>query len=95
MQLNVYSVRDVKGNCFARPFFMARHELALRAFDSIVNNPETDIAKWPADFSLFYLGTFDDVSGVFVSLTAPEFLATAVSFKKMEVPNASARNGEA
>lgn len=61
--LNVYSFYDSKAKTYHTPFFLKQDGQAIRAFLDLVNNPQTDIAKYPEDFSLFKLGQFDDETG--------------------------------
>lgn len=37
--------------------------VATRSLTEVVNNPEHNIGKWPEDFSLWELGTFDTETG--------------------------------
>nr|QJB19262.1 MAG: nonstructural protein [Microvirus sp.] len=76
----VYSVMDEKAKAYAQPFFLEHDGMALRAFNDVANDPQSNICKHAADFTLWKLGEFDDVSGIFRSVK-PEFLAKAVDFK--------------
>jgi len=80
MVLKIYSILDVKGSIYGQPFFMTQNGLALRAFSDLVEDPKTTVNKHPEDFKLYELGTYDDCSGLFVSLPKPEFLANATDF---------------
>lgn len=59
----VYSVRDLKAEAYLQPFFSTNNGTACRSFMESVQKPESPFYKHPADFCLFHLGTFDDVSG--------------------------------
>lgn len=76
MHMVVCSVFDVAAGVFARPFFVASKGLAVRSFQDEVARVAEDnpMYKHPADFRLFYLGTFDDNSGMFNGVVAPELL---------------------
>lgn len=63
MITKMYSVFDSKAAIFGVPFFYLRDEIALRAFGDLVNEPGTLPSRHPEDFSLFYIGEFDDFSG--------------------------------
>lgn len=84
MVKQVFSVFDKKAKAYTQPFFMNQKGEALRAFDGIVADKQTQIAKYPEDFALYKLGEFDDVSGLLSSLNEPEFIAHAVDFVKEE-----------
>lgn len=80
MKLNVYSIFDVKAQCYSNPFFMPHNGQALRAFSDLVCDEKSSINKHPEDYILYRLAEYDDVSGVFVGLKGPEFIANAVDF---------------
>ena len=63
MNIGIYAIHDVKADTFMRPFFLHNDELARRTFLDLVANPETDIARHPADFTLFRVGTWIDIDG--------------------------------
>ena len=62
----VCAVYDVKAEAYGRPIFVTAPGLAIRAFLDEVKNPESQFGKYPGDFRLFQLGTFDDQTGDFV-----------------------------
>lgn len=79
MLVQVFSVFDNKVGAFAQPFFSATIASAVRAFSEIASDRSTQIGKHVADFHLFHLGSFDDVSGAFESIK-PVNLGAAASF---------------
>jgi len=80
MEKKIYSVFDIKGKVYTRPFFMNYHGEALREFGDAVQDEKTRFHAHPEDYQLFYLGEFDDVSGIFTSLPHPENLGSALNF---------------
>ncbi len=82
MEQRVYSVFDIKGKCYTKPFFMVHNGEALRLFGDAVNDEKTTLNKHPEDYQLFLIGTFDDNSGQLKSKSNPEFLSNAVDFVK-------------
>lgn len=77
MKLQAFSIYDSKAVAYAPPFFMARPELALRAFRDLAADPASNVSKHPEDYALFLLGEFDDSTGAIVSAGSPVQLATA------------------
>lgn len=65
--LNVYAVWDVKSKLFSNPFFMTRDGQAIRAFSDLANNKETTVGRYPGDYELVYLGSWDENNGLFVN----------------------------
>lgn len=79
MKLRLYSVMDAKLGVYNRPFFMRTNGEALRGFGDVANNRESDIGAHPEDYHLYYLGEFDDATGV-VEQEKPVNLGCAAQF---------------
>lgn len=81
----IVSIYDVKSECFGAPVFVKATGEAIRSFGEAVNDDkkENNFAKWPADFSLFLIGEFDDSTGE-VTSQPPEQLVTALSLLDKE-----------
>lgn len=65
MIMEAYSVLDKAVGTFLPPVFVRARGEMLRSFMDAVNNPEHQFARHLDDYVLFYLGEFDDVSGLF------------------------------
>lgn len=65
MILEVYSVHDKAVKAFMQPFFSRSRGEAIRSFTEVVNTKDHQFQKHAADYVLFYLGRFDDASGLF------------------------------
>jgi len=79
MITRLYAIRDLKADAFAPPFFFARDELALRAFQDAIADPQHPMSRHRPDYSLHHLGEFDDASGILTPcIGGPRFLANAV-----------------
>lgn len=87
----VYSIRDAKASVFNQPFFKITHGEAERDFHRLVNDDKSMVWQYPDDYDLYYLGTYDDVKGVFTSLETPEHIAKAALVKQgaSTMPNIS------
>lgn len=77
MILQAFSIYDSKAAAYAPPFFMARMELALRAFKDLVADPGSQVHKHPEDYSLYLVGEFDDNTGAFKTMGAPAQIVVA------------------
>lgn len=79
----IFAVRDVKADAFGNPFVAQHVGIAVRSLTDAVNDPNlaTDIARHPADFVMYELGTFDESSGQIVPVEIPTQVATAISLK--------------
>lgn len=63
MKLNVYTIYDSKAEAYLRPFFAPTKGLAIRSVSDAVNNPQENLHKYAADYTLFEVGIFDDSTG--------------------------------
>lgn len=85
MQKPIYSVHDSKTQLYAAPFVSHNENAAVRSFDRAANDPSLDICMYPADYSLFQLGTFDEDTGRIELLDAPKLVVQASSLKRSGV----------
>lgn len=58
-----YSVYDAAAQSYSDPIVLATDAIAARGFQTESQNPDSVIAKFPTDFTLFCVGEFDTVSG--------------------------------
>lgn len=63
MEINLYSVFDVKAGVFQQPIFVINDAVAIRSFDAVVKDKSHEIGKYPSDYSLYHIGVFDTDSG--------------------------------
>lgn len=73
----LFSVYDTKAQAFRNLFTADSSGVAVRQFETIANDKTTDIACYPADFTLFEVGEFDMVSGQLHALDNPINLGMA------------------
>lgn len=79
MKNRLYSVFDSKTATFGIPNFIPSDNAAIRTFSDAVNdgsNPNNQWHKHPEDFSLFFVGFFDDETGL-LEKSIPSSLVTA------------------
>lgn len=65
MITKVFSIYDTKSEIFSPPFFMLTNGAAIRAFRELANSSDNDIGKYPGDYRLMCLGSFNNESGEF------------------------------
>lgn len=75
----VVSVYDRKAFVFMTPFISLTIGEAVRIFEDAVKDDKTMLNKHPADYSLYHLADFDDVSGTYIPLER-HVIAEAVEF---------------
>lgn len=61
--LKLYSIKDTKGS-FYEPLVAQNDALAVRNVRGIVNSGKGLLAQYPEDFELWYIGEFDEVTGI-------------------------------
>jgi len=71
MKLKVFSVYDSKVEAYKQPFFLSTKGEAIRGLLECLEKNDHPFAKWPADFTLFELGEYDDSNGKMLPLSAP------------------------
>lgn len=86
-KLKAFAVFDTKLNTFNAPMFLQHVGQAERMFEEIANDPQSIVCKHPADFQLFIVGDFDDVSGVLTAQTPPVQITNAHSVKRKPHPD--------
>lgn len=75
----IYSIRDTKGQCFGPIWIKRSHGEAERDFQRVAKDPQSLVAMYPEDFDLYYMGQYDDKSGLLFPLKTPEHLVKAIS----------------
>lgn len=81
-RLKMLSVYDSKIAGYMTPFFSVHAGQALRGWEEVCNDGQSPMSKFPADFTLFELGEFDDSCGELVMHKEAVNLGTAASFKR-------------
>lgn len=76
------SIYDLKSCTYDSPQPFPSAAAATRAFATGCTNPESSLAKFPQDFALHHLATFDHAHGQITSNDRPLLLANAVEFAK-------------
>lgn len=74
---HVLAVYDEKAEAFAQPFFQQSELVGVRSFIGAAQDKDSLLYKFPRDYSLHKLGTYDDVTGRFENLERPSLLLTA------------------
>lgn len=97
MTQKIFTVYDSKAEAYLPPFYTQATGLALRSFEAAANKPDHDFCKYPADYTLFELGTFDEQTANFTFLPAMLNLGIALQFQNHLPDNTAAKkanNGE-
>lgn len=76
MIMSVFSVVDGKTGIYSHPFYDVTRGSAVRAFQDTVRTKDHPFNRHPEDYTLVFIGTYDDNTGRIVS-EVPEVIATA------------------
>ena len=79
--LKAYAVLDVKVSAFLLPMFFPTTPSALRGFGAAAVDPSHDFSKFPEDYILYEIGSWDSELGMLSALAVPTPLAKALDFK--------------
>jgi len=63
MKQLVFSIYDEKAEAFYPPFFLQTTGMAIREITDCVNDLTHKFGAHPADYTLFQLGEFDNITG--------------------------------
>lgn len=77
----IYTVKDKAVEAFLQPFFSPTLGSAVRAIGAALADPEHTFSKNMEDYTLWRIGTFDDVTGQLMRLE-PEKVAPLSALKK-------------
>lgn len=82
--LKAFSIKDSKAEVYLAPFFKPVHGEAERYFHKLVNDKQTMMHDYPEDYSLWYVGEYDEHTGLLKS-KEPTHLLNAVALKGQQL----------
>lgn len=77
-----YCIVDRKAGLYNNPVFYLRDGQAVRDFQTLCSDRQTMIGRYPEDFALYCVGSFDDETGKFTSLDLPTVIAQGCDFAR-------------
>ena len=72
MGKNLYSIYDKKSDLYAPPFIELTDGTAIRACMDLLQNANMPFAKYPSDYTLMKIGSWDEVAGIPTADNPPE-----------------------
>lgn len=82
-EIGCYAILDLKSQTYNQPYFLSGDGVAMRQLHMIANDPESMVSKYPNDYRLFRVGTFNIKTGEIASEL--NYICDAASLKKTEV----------
>ena len=90
----IFAIYDQKAHAYARPFFLQTEGLAIRELKDAANDPNTSIGRHPEDYTLFCMGTYNEVSGHFDIFNEGKVITKALALvdvpqedEQLQLPN--------
>lgn len=80
MSVLLFTVFDSATKLFLPTFEARTVEDAIRKFRTTVNMPDSQLHKFPEDYTLFQVGEFNQDTGELVPLATPHSLGVAVTY---------------
>lgn len=88
MIYEMYTVFDKAVRAYLPPFYCRSRGEALRSFTAAVNEKDHQFNKYVSDYTLYFVGTFDDHGAVVVA-HEPQRIISAVEVSTDDVFNQS------
>lgn len=86
MERKLYGIKDDKVGAFSGKLFEARNDQeAARMLHAAVNDNQVQLSVYPEDFSLWYIASYDDASGIMMDQgkSSPRFVVGAIALKNI------------
>jgi len=77
--MNVFTVYDSAARRYLEPFFAETVEVACRMFRALVNKEGHQFNRFPEDYTLFHIGSYDEKAGELAAIT-PHSLGVALTY---------------
>lgn len=83
-EIEIYACYDCKGEEFKWPMFFNNKAQAVRTFQRLARDKETELGQYPLDFSLMFMGKMDMDTGAITPNKAPINMGIAANFIEEE-----------
>jgi len=77
--MNVFTVYDSAARKYLEPFFAETVEVACRMFRALVNKEGHQFNRFPEDYTLFHIGSYNDDEGQ-LSPISPHSLGVGLTY---------------
>lgn len=87
--MQIYVLHDKKAKIYGVPLATRNEVEMVRNITTVVNiHDDSMLYRYPDDFDLYLLGTYDDNTGTITLLSEKEFILNCLSVKGEDVENA-------
>jgi hypothetical protein len=82
----IYAIRDQKVESYGPLVVEAHIHNVVRSLTSIVNDDDrkNHYSAYPEDYALYYLGTYDDTTGIITTNQTPQLVLQLTSLKTVQ-----------
>lgn len=92
--LGIYGIFDTNAKAFLGGLQLFRHDApAVRFFADVASDPQTMIARHPADYELLCLGRLSDDPALIEGFETPQVVITGAAWKAAQAAQEAANNG--
>lgn len=90
MIFRAFAIHDIRADVFNPPFFVRTVGEAMRSFTELANDPQSFVSKYPQDYRLVVVGSFNDERGDLVAepVTSLGFASDVKRRPEVEAPPA-------
>ncbi len=81
--MKIFTIHDSKAEAYIQPFFAINEGVALRLFQTAAMDEHHDFHRHAADYTLFEIAEFDEITGTIEPLQAIKNLGNAISVQKI------------
>lgn len=82
----IYSIYDIKSESFAMPFYAVNDAVAIRTVQDAMAQPEIPLARYPNDFAIYYLGEFEEETGLINPAEMPCHIIILAQIRQESLP---------
>jgi len=78
----VFAIYDSKAEAYGKPFHYNSRGEAIRGFQEALKDEKTTFAKYPADFTMFEIGEYDELTAELTPYAAKIALGNGIELKQ-------------
>jgi len=78
--MKIFVVYDSAAEAHGTPFFLRSTGEAVRSFTQAAHDAQTLVSKYPEQFTLFEIGTYDEISGQIEMFPVHKSLGKALEY---------------
>lgn len=84
MDKNLYSIFDKKSQTYMQPFVELTDGTAIRQCMDLLLNANAPFAKYPEDFTLMRIGSWDEIGGQPIGENPPEVVSELLTLSQAQ-----------